>query len=232
MWNILHILAMLQDAQLIVGCYFADFDGVEPPLFKHAEHFVLAAFLGNQQHALLRFAQHDLVGAHAGFALGHAVEFNFDADAAASAHLAGRAGKSGRAHVLNADDRSGLHGFEASLQQEFFEKWIADLHVRTFRLRGFAEFFARHGCAVDAVTSGLGADIDHGIAFAGGARVKDFIFADEAHRECIHQRIARVARLELRLPAEVRHAEAISIGSDPADHAFEDVATAVDVFLG
>jgi hypothetical protein len=35
---------------------------------------------------------------------------------AASAHLAGRASQSGGAHILNADDRSGLHGFEASLK--------------------------------------------------------------------------------------------------------------------
>ena len=87
---------------------------------------------------------------------------------------------------MNADDRSSLHGFEASFEQEFLEERIADLHVRALRLRSFAEFFAGHGCAVNAVASSLGANVNYGIAFAGGARVKNFVFANQSHSECIH----------------------------------------------
>ena len=123
--------AVLEHAQLVVGGDLADFDGIESPLFEDAEDFVLAAFLRDQQHALLRFAEHDLVGSHAGFALRNSVEFDLNADAAASAHLAGRAGQPGGAHVLNADDCAGLHGFQAGFEQKFFEEGIADLHVGT-----------------------------------------------------------------------------------------------------
>ena len=214
--------SVLEHAQLVVGCDLANFDRIESPFFKDAKDFLLAAFLGDEQHAFLRLAQHDFVRSHAGFALRHAVKLDFDAHAAARAHLAGRAGESGRAHILNADNRSGLHGFEAGFEQQLLQERIADLHVRTLGFRSFAEFLAGHGRAVDAVASGLGANVDHRIAFAGGARVEDFVFAHQSHGECVHQRIAGVARLELRLAAQVGHAEAIAVGSDAADHAFED----------
>jgi len=75
---------------------------------------------------------------------------------------------------------------------------------------------------VNAVASGLGPDIDHRVALAGRARIENLIFAHQAERERVHQRIARVARLKFRLAAEIRHAEAVSVGGDSADHAFEN----------
>ncbi len=61
--------------------------------------------------------------------------------------------KSGRAHVLNADNRAGLHGFEAGFEQQFFEERIADLDVGALGLGGLAEFFTGHGGAVNAVAA-------------------------------------------------------------------------------
>ena len=75
---------------------------VQAPLGKHIQHFLLAAFLCHQQHALLRLGQHDLIRGHAGSPLRDAVELNLHADAAARAHLAGGASEPCRAHVLNA----------------------------------------------------------------------------------------------------------------------------------
>ena len=48
---------------------------------------------------------------------------------AAAAHLAGGAGEPGGAHVLNADDRAGLHRFEARFEQQLLHERIAHLHV-------------------------------------------------------------------------------------------------------
>ena len=118
--NLRHNFAVLQHAQFVVSRDLAHLDRIESPFFENAEDFVLAAFLRHQQHALLRLAEHDLVRSHAGFALRHAVEFDFNAHAAAPAHLAGRTGQSGRAHVLNADDRARLHGFKAGFEQQVF----------------------------------------------------------------------------------------------------------------
>ena len=71
--------AVVQHAHLAVGGDAADFDRVQSPLLEDAKNFLLAAFLRHQQHALLRFAEHDLVRRHAGFALRHEVEFDLDA---------------------------------------------------------------------------------------------------------------------------------------------------------
>src|SRR5438034_909816 len=78
----------------------ADDDGVESPLLKNVEDFAFAALFGDEQHALLRFAEHDFVRRHAGFALGNFGEVNFNAGAAARRHFHGGAGEAGGAHVL------------------------------------------------------------------------------------------------------------------------------------
>ena len=119
--------------------------------------------------------EHDLVAGHAGFALRHVVELDLEADAAARAHLAGGAGEAGGAHVLNADDRAGLHRFEAGLEQQLLHEGIAHLHVGALLLGAFGELLAGHGGAVDAVAAGLGADVDHRIADAGGLGVEDLV---------------------------------------------------------
>ena len=54
--------AVMQHAQQAVGGDAADLDGVESPLAEDGEDFLLAAALGDQQHALLRFAEHHFVG--------------------------------------------------------------------------------------------------------------------------------------------------------------------------
>src|SRR5450432_3884194 len=47
-------------------------------------------FFYNDEHALLRFAEHDFVRRHAGFALRHFFQINLDASAAATRRLACR----------------------------------------------------------------------------------------------------------------------------------------------
>src|SRR5438046_3113752 len=114
-------------------------DGNGAPLFEHGEDFMLAALPRHQQHALLRFAEHDFVRGHAGFALGNFGEIDLDAGAAAGSHFHGGTSEAGSAHVLNRHDRAGLHGFEAGFEQQLLHEGIADLHVRAFLLRFFSE---------------------------------------------------------------------------------------------
>ena len=168
---------MLKHAEHVPSRDFPDFHGVQSPFLEDAEDFLFTAFLRDQQHAFLRFAQHDLVRSHSGFALRNAIKLDFDAHTAAAAHLAGGAGQSGGTHVLNANNGSRLHGFEARLQQEFLEERVAYLNVRTLRFRSLAELLARHRGAVNPVAPGLGAHVDDGIAFSGRTGVEDFILA-------------------------------------------------------
>ena len=124
------------------------------------------------------------------------VELDLEADAAARAHLAGGAGEAGGAHVLNADDGAGLHGFETGFEEQLFHEGIAHLHVGALLLGAFLELFAGHGRAVDAVAAGFGADVDHRIADSGRLGVEDFVETHEAECKSIDEWIAAIARLE------------------------------------
>src|SRR5208282_4019714 len=212
--------AVFEHAHFRVGSDLANFHRIQSPLLEDAEDFFFAAALRDQQHALLRLAEHDLVRSHASFALRDAVQFDFDSAAATRAHLASRAGQPGRAHILYADDRARLHGLQTSFQQQFLKERISHLNIRPLRFRSFAEFLARHGGAVDAVASGLGAYINYGIALARCASVKNLVAANQAESERVHQRIAGVAGLELHLAAKVRDAETVAVRSHARDDAF------------
>ena len=143
-------LAMVRHAELAVAGDGADLHGFQAPLAEDLEDLFFAALGGHQQHALLAFGEHDLIRRHAGFALGNAVELDFDAHAAAAAHLAGGAGETRGAHVLNAHDGAGLHGFQAGFEQQLLHEGIAHLHVGAFLLGLFGKFrdwpWMRRGC--------------------------------------------------------------------------------------
>ena len=95
---------------------------------KIALDLLLAALLDDEQHALLRLRQHDLVRRHPGLALRHVRHVDLDADAAARAHLAGGAREARGAHVLDADERVGPHHLEACLEQELLDEGVSHLH--------------------------------------------------------------------------------------------------------
>ncbi len=132
----------------------------------------------------------------------------------------------GGAHVLNADDGAGLHRFQTGFEQQLFEKRIAYLHIGAFLLGFLGELGGRHGRAVNAVAAGLRADVNHRVADAVGLAVKDFILAEHAQREDIHQRIAVVAILENALAAHRRDAEAVAVVRDTRNHALQNAAIA------
>ena len=61
---------------------------------------------------------------------------------------------------------------------------------------------------------------------------KRFDLCDQAEGKCIYQRIARVARLEFRLAAEVGDAEAVAVRGNATDYAFQDGVIFVDFACG
>ena len=172
----------------------------------------------------MRFAEHDFVRRHGGFALRDIIQFQFDAGGRARAHLATGARQTGGAHVLDADHETFLHGFQTCLQQKLFHEWVADLHVGPLCARIFTETGRGHGRAVDAVSSGLRADIDHGIADAVRSSVKNFVLFKDSECERIHERVLRVAIRKNDFTPHGRHAKTVSVKSDAADHAFHNSA--------
>ena len=219
--------AVVLDSQHAVVGDAADGDGVKPPLLEDIEDFVLTAGVGHDEHALLRFGEHDLVRGHAGFALGDEAEVDFNAGLGAAAHFAGGAGEPGGAHILNADDGAGVHGFEAGFEEELLHERVANLDVGALFLRLFGEDGGGHGCAVDAVAAGFRADVDDRVADAGGPAKEDFIVAEDAESEDVDQRIAVVAFLEDALAADGGDSEAVAVMRDATDYAREDAAIAV-----
>ena len=200
----------------------ADDGGVESPLGEDGKDLVFPALFGYQEHAFLALGEHDFIAVHVGFALGDVVELDIEADAAARTHFAGGASEAGCAHVLNADDGTGLHGFKASLEEKLFHEGVADLDVGALRFSALVEFFTGHGCAVNTVAAGFRSDIDDGVADAGGFAVEDFVDADHAKRESVDQRIAAVAGLEFGFAAEVGDTKAVAVARDAADYALDD----------
>ena len=81
---------------------------------------------------------------------------------------------------------------------------------------------------MDAVAPGFRTDVDHRIAFAGSAGIKDFFFARQSQRKGVHQGIARVALFKTRLAAQVGNAKTIAIRRNTADYSFQDGMIAVD----
>ena len=115
-----------------------------------------------------------------------------------------------------------MHGFQAGLQQQLLQERIAHLHVRPLLLGALAELLAGHGGPVDAVASGLGSHVDHRVPLAGGLGVKNLVAPHQPQSKGVHQRVLRIAGLELGFAAQVRHAKTVAVRSYPADHAFQD----------
>jgi hypothetical protein len=119
-----------------------------------------------------------------------------EAEFAARAHLAGGAGEAGRAHVLNAEHRAGpwLRG---RLRAEAFHEGVAHLDVGALLFGAFGELLAEAMVAPWMPSRPVfSADVDDGVADAGGLGVEDLVATDQAERKGIHQRVAGVAGLE------------------------------------
>src|SRR4029077_1148145 len=124
------------------------------------------------------------------------VEIERDAEIALGAHLYSRTRQAGCAHVLNRNDAALLHDLETSLEQQLFRERIADLHGWAFSLRVLIELRRGHRGAVDAVATGLGAEINDWHADARSRRVEDLVLARDADCHRVDQAVAVITRME------------------------------------
>jgi hypothetical protein len=113
------------------------------------------------------------------------------------------------------------HHFEARLEQQLLHERIADLHRRSLLGALVVELGRGHGRAVDAVASGLGADVIDGIADARCHSFDDVRRLGDAETEDVDQRIAGVARIEADLAADGRNPDAVAVAGDAGDDTFE-----------
>ena len=126
--------------------------------------------------------------------------------------------ETGRAHILNRNNRASLHGFNAGFEEEFFKERVAHLDVGPLLFRFLREFGARHGRAVDAIASRLCSDIDYRITNAGRSLRRTLRFPGK-HREAsdIDERVAGVTFFEDALATDSWDAETVTVVRDSAD---------------
>jgi hypothetical protein len=217
-------LALMDDAEPQVVGGLADDGEIKTPFDEDRLGDFFLGGLQNHEHALLAFGQHHFIGRHALFAHRHLVQLQLDAEAALGAHFDSRAGKAGSTHVLDGDDGAGLHQLEAGFEQAFFGEGVADLYGRALLLDRLVELGRCHGGATDAVTAGLGTEIDDRQADALGFRQEDRIGLGKACSKSVDEDIAVVAGIEFNLAANRRHTEGIAIAADTGNDAGDEVA--------
>ena len=199
-------------------------------LSKMLLHFLFAAFVDDDEHALLRFRKHDFVAAHVRRALRDLVQLDLDAGAGARGGFAGRAGQARRAHVLNPGDRAGGEQFEARFAHEFFHERIAHLHRAALLLGGFlGQILRRERRARQTVAARGRADVKHRVANAFGRAARDLFVTQHAEAEGVHERIAFVGFVEIDLARDGRDAEAIAVMRDARHDAGEQTLVICDL---
>src|SRR5208283_5630348 len=208
----------------------ADFRPRQIPLVENPFHFRFAALVDDDEHALLRFGEHNLVARHVRRALRHFVEFDLNARARARGGFAGRTGQARRAHVLNARDRAGGEQLEAGFANQFLHKRIAHLHRATLLLGGFlGQILRRERRARETVAARGRADVKHRIADAPGRAARDLFVAQHAETEGVHERIAFVGFVKINLARDGRDAEAIAVMCDAGHNAGEQTLVICDL---
>ena len=217
---------VISDAKQAVGGDLANVRGVQVPFVEDALDFGFASLLHHQEHPLLRFGQHDLVGRHAGLTLRYTGDIDLDAGAPARPHLARRTRQAGGTHVLHADQRVGLHQLETGLEQQLLHEGVADLHGRALLGRSFVELRRRHRRAMDAVASGLCADVVDGVADSRGAALDQRAGLGDAQAQHVHQRIAGIHIVEGNLSADGGNPDAVAVAANTRDDARDDPPSA------
>jgi hypothetical protein len=81
---------------------------------------------------------------------------------------------------------------------------------------------------VDSVLSRLRPDVEHGVAFALGAREEDSIFGRDPEAERVHQRVEAVAVLEADLAPHGGNSHAVAVAPDAGGDSREDRAVLLD----
>ncbi len=113
---------------------------------------------------------------------------------AGGGELGGRAGQTGTAEVLDADDELLAVEVEAALDEHLLGEGVAHLHAR--ELLGAATgavvegLGGEDGHAADAVEAGAGAEQDDLVARAGSVGEVQVLHAHRTRAQRVHERVA------------------------------------------
>ena len=186
-----------------------------------------AATMGDHEHALLRFAEQNLVRGHSALARRNLGHVDRHADISALGHLRRRRRETRGAHVLNRDDVPALDQLEARFEKKLFGERISDLNARPLRIACLREIFGCERRSVNAVSAGPRANRDDRIADAFRLGTNEIALVQEPDAHGVDERIALVCIVEDDLAGDGRNADAVAVVADAFDHdAAEQVTNA------
>ena len=134
--------------------------------------------------------------------------------------LAGCAGNTRSAQVLNTLNHGALEQLQAALNQNLLSEGVAHLNSGTLRGLGVIERLrSQHRRATNAVATGARTEKDHLVAHARCVCQTYVLVTHDAHSQCVNQRICLVAGIELDLAADVRQAQGVTVAADTGHHA-------------
>ncbi len=149
----------------------------------------------------------------------HPVEFDLDPRARARGGFAGGTSQPRRAHVLHPGHRAGGEQFQAGAAHPFFHDRIARRHRATLAFRGgFRQILRRKHRAREPVPSRRRAQVKHRISHALRRAARDLFMPQHAKTKGVHERVARVGRVEINLSRHRREAKVITVMRKAADH--------------
>ena len=150
-----------------------------------------------------------------------------DVDAVVGRHLGERRCEAGGAAVLQREHEPALDELDRHLDQPLAGERVTDLDGRPLVGGLVAELLAReHRGAADAVAAGGRAVEDEQGTRRVGARAHHRVGGQQADAHRVDEAVRRVDLVEDDLAADVRHADRVAVGADPADGAREMVVGA------
>jgi hypothetical protein len=115
------------NADHAIVCDQANQGRAQRPTIEHGGHFPVSVRFRHQDHPLLAFAEHDLVGRHPGLSPGHGLNIDVDTYSTPAGALDDGAGQPGGSEVLHGHHSVSLQKLKARFHQLLFEEWVAHL---------------------------------------------------------------------------------------------------------
>ena len=175
--------------------------------------------LDDRHHPLLGLGHQDLLGRQRRVAQRHPVEPHVHAAVTGGGQLGGGAGQARRRRGPGCR-RTSSSAKISSVHSISSFSWNGSPTWTLGRLAGPVDSNVsrgQHRDAADAVAAGAGAVQDHLVAGAGRLGEVDLLVPHHADAERVDQRVAGVRRVEDRLAADVRQAEAVAVAADARD---------------